>query len=127
MPERRNLPCDLILLTGSVIVNEAMLTGESVPVMKNSIPYMSQEVYADKGSEKHTLFGGTKVVQTRPIGNEPVWGVVKNTGFLTTKGTLIRDILYPKEIKFKFYSDSLKFIGIMAILAILGMAAIVPI
>jgi len=38
VPDGKNLPCDMILLTGSVIVNEAMLTGESIPVMKASIP-----------------------------------------------------------------------------------------
>ena len=41
VPEGRSLPCDMILLSGSAIVNEAMLTGESIPVMKNCIPYMS--------------------------------------------------------------------------------------
>ena len=45
---------------------------------------------------------------------------MKNTGFLTTKGSLVRDILYPKEIKFKFYSDGLKFVGIMALVAFIG-------
>ena len=125
VPEGINLPCDLVLLTGSVIVNEAMLTGESVPVMKCSIPSVSSEVYSDKGSEKHTLFGGTRVIQVRPVRDEPVWGLVKNTGFLTSKGSLIRDILYPKEIKFKFYSDGLKFVGIMAILACLANLATV--
>ena len=52
---------------------------------------------------------------------------MKNTGFLTTKGTLIRDILYPKEIKFKFYSDGFKFVGIMAVLALVGSMATLPI
>jgi len=45
---------------------------------------------------------------------------------LTTKGSLIRDILYPKEIKFKFYSDGLKFVGIMAICAIIGSLITIP-
>ena len=33
------LPVDCIILHGSVIVNEAMLTGESAPVAKQAIPY----------------------------------------------------------------------------------------
>ena len=41
IPEGTVLPCDLILISGTCIVNESMLTGESVPVFKNSIP----EVY----------------------------------------------------------------------------------
>lgn len=45
VPESRSLPCDLVLLTGSAIVNEAMLTGESVPVMKSSLPIINSERY----------------------------------------------------------------------------------
>ena len=126
VPENKSLPCDLILLTGGAVVNEAMLTGESIPVLKTSIPVVSSEAYTEKDSEKHTLFGGTQVIQTRPIGSEPVWALVKNTGFHTTKGGLIRDILYPKEIKFNLYSDGMKFIGIMALLAFLGSCVTVP-
>ena len=32
------------------------------------------------------------------------------------KGDLVRSILYPKPIGFKFYQDALKFIGILAVL-----------
>jgi cation-transporting ATPase 13A3/4/5 len=35
--------------------------------------------------------------------------------------------LYPREINFEFYSDGLKFVGIMAILALTGFACAVPI
>lgn len=117
----------MVLLTGSAIVNEAMLTGESIPVMKSCIPFMSQEYYDDNESAKHTLYGGTNVIQTRQQGGEPVWALIKNTGFLTSKGNLIRDILYPKEIKFKFYSDGLKFVAIMAAIALSTNTVTIPI
>jgi cation-transporting ATPase 13A2 len=42
---------------------------------------------------------------------------------VTTKGNLVRDILYPKPTKFKFYRDSLYFVGGMAIIAVLGFCA----
>lgn len=45
IPENCNMPCDLILLTGSCIVNESMLTGESIPVIKNSLPFAS-DIYS---------------------------------------------------------------------------------
>ena len=44
IPEMTSMPCDLALLTGSCIVNESMLTGESIPVIKNSIPFIN-DVY----------------------------------------------------------------------------------
>lgn len=53
--------------------------------------------------------------------------MVTNTGFLTTKGSLVRDILYPKDIKFKFYDDGMKFVAIMASIAVLGFCCICPV
>lgn len=95
--------------------------------MKTSIPIIHTEVYSKDECSKHTLYGGTAVIQTRPVGDQPVCALVTNTGFLTTKGSLVRDILYPKAIKFKFYDDGMKFVAIMAMIAVLGFCAICPI
>ena len=125
VPENRILPCDLLLLTGSCIANEAMLTGESIPVIKSSLPH-NEEIYDINNDSKYTLFGGTKIIQTRRFGDQPVMGLVIRTGFVTTKGNLVRDILYPKPTKFKFYRDSLIFIGVMAVIAVVGFCCTLP-
>ena len=39
IPTAKAMPCDLILLTGGCIVNESMLTGESIPVIKTALPF----------------------------------------------------------------------------------------
>jgi cation-transporting ATPase 13A3/4/5 len=53
-------------------------------------------------------------------------GLVIRTAFVTTKGSLVRDILYPKPTKFKFYRDSLIFVAGMAVLAIIGFFITLP-
>lgn len=83
------MPCDIILLTGSAIVNESMLTGESIPVMKTSLPF-TNESFSDFNSVKHILYGGTKTIQTRNFNGDRVYGLVRNTNFLTAKGSLVR-------------------------------------
>lgn len=35
--KKQNVPCDMIMLSGSAVVNEAILTGESQPLVKESI------------------------------------------------------------------------------------------
>ena len=62
IPENQAMPCDLVLLTGSCIVNESMLTGESIPVIKNSLPYSTTDIYSPVDDGKYTLYGGTKVI-----------------------------------------------------------------
>jgi cation-transporting ATPase 13A2 len=55
-----------------------------------------------------------------------VLGLVIRTAFVTTKGNLVRDILYPKPTKFRFYRDSFIFVGAMAFIAVIGFAVTVP-
>jgi magnesium-transporting ATPase (P-type) len=51
-----------------------------------------------------------------------VIAVVVRTGFSTAKGELVRSILFPKPMGFKFYKDSVKFILVLFTIAAFGMA-----
>ncbi|XP_050315902.1 polyamine-transporting ATPase 13A3 isoform X2 [Anthonomus grandis grandis] len=112
--------CDAILLTGNCILNEAMLTGESVPITKTALPNFSNLIYDPKEHGRHTLFCGTHVIQTRYFGNEKVLAVVIRTGFSTAKGSLVRSILYPPPVDFRFEKDSYKFVAFLALIAGIG-------
>lgn len=69
-PGQEVIPCDCLLLRGSAVVNEATLTGESIPQMKDAV-HASPGGAADgerldikSGTGKvHTLFGGTRLLQ----------------------------------------------------------------
>jgi len=117
------MTCDAILLNGNCIVNESMLTGESVPVIKTPLPApeRSEDIFSSEDHKRSILFNGTKIVQTRNYENTKVLALVINTGFSTSKGELIRSILFPKPMGFKFYKDSMKFICCMFFLALIGM------
>ena len=68
--------------------------------------------------ERHTLRCGTRVIQTR---SRDTRALVIRTGFSTTKGDLVRSILYPPPVDFQFEKDSHKFIATLAAIAGVGM------
>ncbi|XP_071146699.1 polyamine-transporting ATPase 13A3-like isoform X6 [Mytilus edulis] len=116
------MTCDAVLTAGTCIVNESMLTGESVPVTKTQLSHQEDsEVYSADLHKRHTLFSGTKVLQTRYYGHAKVTAVVVRTGFKTAKGELVRGILYPKPLGFKFYQDAMKFVLFLSAIALMGM------
>ncbi|KAF5282157.1 hypothetical protein FQR65_LT02854 [Abscondita terminalis] len=119
-PTGCTMACDAVLLTGNCIVNESVLTGESLPITKTP-PQSSSEIYSTLTHKRHTLFAGTHVLQTRYYEGEQVLARVVSTGFDTTKGSLIKSILYPAPIGLKFYKDSFKFLGILFVIAAIGM------
>lgn len=146
-PALTSFPCDSLLLSGDCIVNESMLTGESVPVSKlpatqEGLQCLTQSGTLEQGSNvapqlaRHYLYSGTKIIRVRrPTGDDAngdgdnngapdsldvSLAMVVSTGFATTKGSLVRSMLFPKPSGFKFYQDSFKYIGVMAIIAIMG-------
>ncbi|XP_074308297.1 putative manganese-transporting ATPase PDR2 [Silene latifolia] len=103
--EDKSVPADMLLVAGSAIVNEAILTGESTPQWKVSITGKSvEEKLSIKRDKNHMLFGGTKILQHTPDKSfslrTPDGGcvaVVLRTGFETSQGKLMRTILFSSE------------------------------
>ena len=53
--------CDMILLEGECLVDEAVLTGESVPCSKIQLPKDS-EIFNSKKNRKNIIFCGSKII-----------------------------------------------------------------
>lgn len=88
------IPCDLLLLKGSCAVNEAMLTGESIPFTKEDISERSgNEVLSYKADKRHILFGGTELVKT-----DGLTCYVLQTGFSTQQGELVRKMICSENV-----------------------------
>lgn len=90
-PPLATLPADMFLLSGDAIVNESMLTGESVPVSK--VPIKSEDLAKWRGTTdvagemaKSFLYAGTRVVRIRGATSldgrpgAPALGLVVRTG-----------------------------------------------
>ncbi|MEE6501504.1 hypothetical protein FKM82_004217 [Ascaphus truei] len=119
------LPCDAILISGGCIVNESSLTGESIPVSKTPLPHVNHTMpwkeHSGEDFKRHILFCGTEVLQTKsPPSHGHVKAVVLRTGFNTSKGDMVRSILYPKPMNFKLYRDAFRFLTVLATVALIG-------
>uniref|UniRef100_A0A2I3TMV6 Cation-transporting ATPase n=1 Tax=Pan troglodytes TaxID=9598 RepID=A0A2I3TMV6_PANTR len=119
------MPCDAVLIEGSCVVDEGMLTGESIPVTKTPLPKMDSSVPWKTQSEadykRHVLFCGTEVIQAKAACSGTVRAVVLQTGFNTAKGDLVRSILYPKPVNFQLYRDAIRFLLCLVGTATIGM------
>ena len=119
------VPCDVGLVSGSVVVNESMLTGESLPIIKSPFDYeqADDKTFINFNRDGHTVFSATSVMQLKPsTENGKVLGIVLRTGYHTTKGALILSILYPAPSSFKFVEQSYKFVLTLFFMSLVGFA-----
>ena len=120
--QHNSVPADLLLLKGNAVVDEALLTGESIPQIKAPFdPSTSTVQQLDIQEHKEAmLFGGT-VLLTADFGDsnqdaatsnskggnddkdisrppdDGVVGIVLRTGFETAQGSLLRTIAHSSK------------------------------
>ena len=103
-------------------VSKSPATDDSLRLLNISATSMSPEV------AKHFLFSGTKIIRARrpqegPDDEAVALAIAMRTGFNTTKGALVRSMLFPKPSGFKFYRDAFLYISVMAGIAGVGFIA----
>ncbi len=105
------LPCDVILLDGQCLIDEAVLTGESIPMHKTQLP-KSSILFSEK-EKAHMVFAGTSCITSDSMEypDEPARGIVYQTKFGTTKGLLIRSIMFNNPGLYKFEKDGNLFLA----------------
>lgn len=125
------IPCDCILLSGTVVMNESILTGESVPVIKTDLAQVNTtEIFNPKNNsslQKHLILTGTKVVFSRnnnksnyeEFSSGKTVAVAYKTGFYSEKGNLIRSILNPQDSVSEFKKESNTYIMIILVYALI--------
>lgn len=133
------VPCDVLLRAGKCVTNEALLTGESTPQLKESIEEHDNpedNLNVKKGDKRHVVFGGTKILQhnhnfsqqqkaERPELCPPdggCVGIVMKTGFETSQGKLVRTILFTTEHVTANNAEALYFILFLLVFALAASA-----
>jgi len=117
------IPADILLVEGTCIVNEAMLSGESTPLLKESIHLLEadEKLDADSTHRQEVLFSGTKILQATSEGDTPdggCLGVVLRTSFGTAQGQLVRTMIFATERVSANNLESFLFIGFLLIFAL---------
>ncbi|KAI8364729.1 putative SPF1-P-type ATPase [Radiomyces spectabilis] len=127
--EEQVVPCDMVIADGSCIVNEAMLSGESTPLLKESVALRDPEDSFDlvNADRLNVLYGGTKVLQvTAPVHDAAPDGgcicVVARTGFGTSQGKLVQTMICSTERVSANNFEALLFILFLLIFAIAASA-----
>lgn len=126
------LPCDMVVLSGSCVVDESILTGESIPLIKDSILHCNdknEKLNIKSTHKSNALFCGTEVLQTFHPADLPASiheqapdggciAYVLRTGFDTAKGKLSRSVIFNNENISLKQTEAFILLGLLLILSI---------
>lgn len=115
----KQMVCDAILIDGVCLMDEAALTGESVPMHKTQLPSTHQ--YFSESDKNHILYSGTTVM-TSELVDDPsklALAMAYQTGFNTGKGLLIRAIMFNNPGQYQFEKDANKFLLYLIIISLI--------
>ena len=133
-------PCDVLLLEGTCVVNEAVLTGESVPKSKLGLALTATaeslnhrlDISADSNVNKRNMvYGGTTVILAKPTPggarslndiSRPVdggcLGYVIRTGYYTSQGDMLRNMMYSSPRATANNTEAFSFIFLLLAFAV---------
>ena len=108
--------CDCLLIEGSVIVNESMLSGETIPLLKQGIKSTADlnEFFGYQKHKKYILYSGTDIIKVK----QNATLVVLKTGFDTEQGRLLNTMLNSEEITYD--KEALKLVIILTIISLIS-------
>ena len=124
------IPADILLVQGTAVCDEALLTGESIPQLKHPLEFTKDQEDAstvldcqDSLQKESVLFGGTNALVTNQDGkdlapDQGVAGIVLRTGFATTQGNLLRTMAHAQKVDGVHTWDTLVFILLLVAFAI---------
>ncbi|KAL4438625.1 hypothetical protein ABPG74_015523 [Tetrahymena malaccensis] len=107
------LPFDCVLLEGQIQVNEANITGESIPVIKSSLPLNSDLIFKYESQKSQVLLEGTSIIKLEVNAAK---ALVVRTGLSSFKGQIIRALLFPTPFDKRFVLQGAKFSALMLLL-----------
>ena len=119
LPNTTVVPCDCLIVSGSAVVNEASLTGESIPQMKDAIDSSDDGRVLDISDRDkvHCLFAGTTLIRSDANSLELI---VLRTGSQSSQGELLRMVEFSQQ---QVSSDKKDTMWLLLLLLVFAIAA----